>query len=211
MSRAVIFANGILPDPAAARSLLQSGDLIVAADGGLHNALSAGVTPHIVIGDMDSVSPSDLNDVEKAGGQSLRFPVEKDETDLELAIRHVLENQVTEIIVIGALGGRLDQLLGNLSLLTSVPAGVDIRLDDGKEQVMVVDRSISINGKPGDVISLIPWGAAVTGIRTEGLRYPLHGETLHPHKSRGISNEMVNWKASINFSEGKLIVVHTRM
>jgi thiamine pyrophosphokinase len=211
MSRAVIFANGILPDPAAARRLLQSGDLIVAADGGYHNASSAGVTPHIVIGDMDSVSPSKLEEVEKAGGLILRFQKEKDETDLELAIRYVLEKQATKVIVIGALGGRLDQLLGNLSLLTGVPAGVDIRLDDGKEEVMVVDHSISIIGKPGDMISLIPWGAAVTGIFTEGLRYPLRGETLLPHKSRGISNEMMDLKASINFSDGTLIVVHTRV
>ena len=50
---------------------------------------------------------------------------------------YVLEKQATEIIVIGALGGRLDQMLGNLSLLTDVPAGVDIRLDDGKEEVMI--------------------------------------------------------------------------
>jgi thiamine pyrophosphokinase len=150
MSRAVIFANGILPDPAAARSLLQSGDLIVAADGGLHNALSAGVTPHIVIGDMDSISPSNLEDMEKAGVDILRFPAEKDETDLELAIRYVLEKQATEVIVIGALGGRLDQMLGNLSLLTDVPVGVDIRLDDGKDEVMLVDHPIVITGKPGD-------------------------------------------------------------
>lgn len=211
MQRALIFANGILPDPAAARSLLQSGDLIAAADGGLHNALSAGVKPHIVIGDMDSVSPSELDDVVKAKGQILRFPKEKDETDLELAIRYVLEKQATEIIVIGALGGRLDQMLGNLSLLTGVPSGVDIRLDDGKEEVRLVDPPIVITGKPGDVISLIPWGAAVTGIWTEGLRFPLRNETLLPNKSRGISNEMMDLKASINFSEGKLIVIHTRM
>ncbi len=211
MPRAVIFANGILPDPAAARRLLQSGDLIVAADGGYHNASSAGVTPHIVIGDMDSISPSELDDVEKAGGQILRFQKEKDETDLELAIRYVLEKQATEVIVIGALGGRLDQMLGNLSLLTDVPVGVDIRLDDGKDEVVLVDHPIVITGKPGDVVSLIPWGVAVINIQTEGLRYPLHGETLLPNKSRGISNEMVDLKASIKFSKGKLIVIHTRI
>jgi thiamine pyrophosphokinase len=211
MPRAVIFANGILSDPAVARRLLQSGDLIVAADGGLHNALSAGVMPQTVLGDMDSISPSELDDVEKAGVQILRFPAEKDETDLELAVRHALEAQATEIIVIGALGGRLDQMLGNLSLLTGIPPGVDIRLDDGKEEVMLVDHPIIITGKPGDVVSLIPWGAAVMGIWTEGLLYPLRDETLFPNKSRGISNEMVDLKASIKFSKGKLIVVHTRV
>jgi thiamine pyrophosphokinase len=211
MQRAVIFANGILLEPSAARSLLQSGDLVVAADGGYHNALSAGVKPHTVIGDMDSVSASKLEDAERTGTQIIRLPKEKDETDLELAIRYTLEKQATEIIVIGAQGGRLDQMLGNISLLASVPAGVDIRLDDGHEEVMLVDHLLVITGKPGDVVSLIPWGTPVTGIRTEGLRYPLHGETLLPHKSRGISNEMMGQKASIDISEGKLIVIHTRM
>jgi thiamine pyrophosphokinase len=88
---------------------------------------------------------------------------------------------------------------------------VDIRLDDGKEEVMLVDHPIVFTGKPGNVVSLIPWGAAVTGIQTEGLRYSLQGETLLPNKSRGISNEMVDQKASINFSNGKLIIVHARM
>jgi thiamine pyrophosphokinase len=211
MPRAVIFANGIIANPAAARRLLQRGDWIVAADGGLHNALSAGAAPIAVIGDMDSISPSELDNAERTGAQILRFPKEKDETDLELAIRYVLENQATEIMVIGALGGRLDQTLGNLSLLLGVPAGVDIRLDDGQEEVRLVDHPILIAGNPGDVVSLIPWGVAVTGIRTEGLRYPLNGETLFPHQSRGISNEMIGLNASIKFSEGKLIVVHTRM
>jgi thiamine pyrophosphokinase len=210
MPRAVIFANGILTDPTAAHRLLQGGDLIVAADGGLHHALSAGVTPNVVIGDMDSISPTELDDVERTGTQILRFPKEKDETDLELAIGYVLEKQVTEIIVIGALGGRLDQMLGNLSLLLSVPAGVEIRLDDGKEEVLLADHPIVISGKPGDEVSLIPWGASVTEIWTEGLRYPLRGETLLPHKSRGISNELLDRKASINFSKGTLIVVHAR-
>jgi thiamine pyrophosphokinase len=160
---------------------------------------------------MDSVSASKLDEAESTGTQILRLPKEKDETDLELAIRYALEKQATEIIVIGAQGGRLDQTLGNISLLASVPAGVDIRLDDGHEEVMLVDHLLVITGKLGDVVSLIPWGTPVTGIRTEGLRYPLHGETLLPHKSRGISNEMMDLKASVNFSEGKLIVVHTRM
>lgn len=211
MLRAVIFANGILTDPTAAGSLLQRGDLIVAADGGLHHALSAGATPKVVIGDMDSLSPSELDDTERTGMQILRFPKEKDETDLELAIGYVLEKRATEIIVIGALGGRLDQMLGNLSLLLGVPAGVDIRLDDGKEEVLLADHPIVIFGKPGDAVSLIPWGASVTEIWTEGLRYPLRGETLLPHRSRGISNELLDRKASIHFSNGNLIVIHTRM
>ena len=173
MPRAIIFANGVLPNPAAARSLLRDDDFIVAADGGLHNALACGATPHAVVGDFDSLTPTELAGLEKTGARIIRHPVEKDETDLELAVRFVLENQFDVILVVGALGGRLDQTLGNIALLADVPAGVDIRLDDGCEEVILVDSRVVLTGKPGDTVSLIPWGAAAEGISTENLRYPL--------------------------------------
>ncbi|RLC95476.1 MAG: thiamine diphosphokinase, partial [Chloroflexi bacterium] len=64
--RAIIFANGEFPDPQTARDLLRSDDLIIAADGGTRHALAAGVIPHVVIGDLDSLSPADLAQVEAA-------------------------------------------------------------------------------------------------------------------------------------------------
>ncbi len=210
MSRAVIFANGILPDTDAALKILESGDFIIAADGGLRNAVSVGVNPGILIGDFDSLSPVEVDDAEKNGVQIIRFPPEKDETDLELAIRFAMERQFKVVVVIGALGGRLDQTLANIALLAGVPAGVDIRLDDGLEQVFIVRNHASISGKPGDRVSLIPWGVDVKGITTEGLRYALHDETLHPHKSRGISNEMTEEKATVKLNQGYLVVIHTR-
>jgi len=210
MPRAVIFANGILPDLAAARSLLGDDDFFVAADGGLHNALACGASPHAVIGDFDSLSEAELADVEKAEARILRYPREKDETDLELAIHFVLDSQFKVIRVVGALGGRLDQTLGNIALLADVPAGVDMRLDDGREEVRLVESRAEILGKPGDTLSLIPWGAPAQGVSTENLRYPLRGEILLPHKTRGISNEMLGEQASVQLTQGRLILIHSR-
>jgi thiamine pyrophosphokinase len=210
MPRAIIFANGILPDPTAARNLLRGDDFIVAADGGLRNALASGVTAHVVIGDFDSLTPAEVTDAEKAGAKIIRFPAEKDETDLELAIQFVLENRIRVILVVGALGGRLDQALGNISLLADVPAGVDIRLDDGCEEVLLVKNRIELSGSPGDAVSLIPWGTSADGVSTENLRYPLRGEMLHPDKTRGISNEMLGEKATVQLLQGTLIVIHSR-
>jgi thiamine pyrophosphokinase len=210
MPRAIIFANGVLPNPIAARSLLRDDDFIVAADGGLHNALACGATPHAVVGDFDSLTPTELAGLEKAGARIIRHPVEKNETDLELAVRFVLENRFDVILVVGALGGRLDQTIGNIALLANVPPGVDIRLDDGCEEVILVDSRVVLTGKPGDTVSIIPWGAAAEGISTENLRYPLFGETLHPHKTRGISNEMLDDHSTVQLSNGRLIVIHSR-
>jgi len=84
--RAIIFANGEFPDPQGVRNLLRPDDLIIAADGGTRHALAAGVIPHIVVGDLDSLSPDEQARVEAAGSQIVRFSPRKDETDLELAL-----------------------------------------------------------------------------------------------------------------------------
>lgn len=210
MPRAIIFANGIVPDTAAARVLLQADDFIIAADGGLHNAHASGAIPQVLIGDFDSVTADELSQAEKTAVQILRFPSEKDETDLELAIRYAVENNYRIICIVGALGGRLDQTLGNIALLADVPPDVDIRLDDGLEEVLLIGDQAEIEGEPGDTVSLVPWGIPAEGVTTEGLLYPLLGETLHPHKTRGVSNELLGSQASVSLTNGKLVVIHTR-
>ncbi len=78
-------------------------------------------------------------------------------------------------MIVGALGGRLDQTLGNLSLLTEPElADLDIRLDDGVEEALFTRSRCEVHGKPADIVSLLPWGGEVTGVSTEGLRWPLH-------------------------------------
>ena len=210
MPRAIIFANGILAEPIAAQRLLRGDDFFIAADGGLHNAQAVGVTPHVLIGDFDSITPSELTRMEKTSVQILRHPPEKDETDLELAISYALEEHFTEIVVVGALGGRLDQTLGNIALLANVPPDVDIRLDDGREEVFLIRNRLKITGKPGDVISLIHWGESAEGVSTENLRYPLNSEILFSNKSRGISNEMLKDQAVVQLTRGMLVVIHSR-
>ena len=134
-TRIVIFANGILDDPATeAVRWIRPGDLVVAADGGTKCALAAGVTPTHVIGDLDSLSPEQRAQLETAGTIIHAHPPAKDETDLELALLWAAaQPDVTEIVVLGALGGRPDQELANL-LLLALPqlAGRDVIVADGR-------------------------------------------------------------------------------
>lgn len=205
--RAVIFANGSLPDPEAARRLVAPTDLLVAADGGTRHALSMGLTPHLVLGDLDSLTP----DVERSLPNVLRYPREKDQTDLELAINYAVEQGCKRLLILAALGGRLDQTLANLCLLTSPRlATLDVRLDDGVEEAFFVRKQAKVQGRTGEVVSLIPWGADVFGIRTTGLRWSLHGETLYAHQTRGISNEMLGRSAAVHVESGLLLLVHRR-
>ena len=211
MARLIVFANGILPEPESARRLIQVGDVIIAADGGTRHALALGLVPSIIIGDLDSLSPEDRRQLEAKAVEIRQYPRDKNETDLELAFQYARAGGYCEILVIGALGGRLDQTLGNLSLLTMPEfATLDIRLDDGVQEAFFTHSRCELHGKPGDVVSLIPWNADVTGIRTTGLRWPLQDETLFPEKTRGISNEMLQETAVISQKTGLLLVLHHR-
>lgn len=213
--RAIICANGEQPDHAALRRLPQPGDYRIAADGGLHHWDALGLEPHLLIGDMDSVSAEEVDRVGRAGGRVVRFPVHKDETDLELALLAAALEGYQEIVILGALGGRLDMTLGNISLLLLPElANCTVRLDDGIEEVFFIhpgSAGRSIDGQRGDRVSLLPWGGPASGILTEGLYYPLRGETLYPERTRGISNEMLEAQARVAFETGLLLCIHTRL
>src|SRR5512145_2027801 len=116
--RAIIFANGDASDPEIIRQWTAQADLIIAADGGTRHALSAGLMPHVVIGDLDSLDEADRAQLARSGVQLIVYPAHKDYTDLELALRYVSNQHATEIVIFSALGGRWDQSLANLMLLT---------------------------------------------------------------------------------------------
>ncbi len=211
MSRIVIFANGLLPDIEKARSLMKPDDVIVCADGGSQHALAMGLRPSVVIGDLDSMTPDVQRLMREQKAKIIQHPRDKNETDLELAIRYALEQKPASILIVGALGNRLDQTLGNLALLSDPAlAALDVRLDDGVEEASFCRKQLQVDGRQSDLVSLIPWGAAVGGVRTEGLRWPLRAETLYPDKTRGISNEMSGEHASVSIESGLLLVVHRR-
>ena len=211
MPRVVIFANGQLPDLEAARALLRANDYIVAADGGANHLMEMGILPEIVIGDLDSVDEDTLFELTNAEVKIEQYPEDKDETDIELALRYAVDLRPSAILIVGALGGRLDQTLTNLSLLTdpTLP-GIDICLDDGVEQVFFCRKQADVHGRSGDIVSLIPWHATVEGVTTEGLQWPLYSETLYPDKSRGVSNVMLTDEASIHIRSGLLLIVRRR-
>ncbi len=209
--RAVILANGRLSDPSTDRARVRPDDWILAADGGLHNARRLGLTPAVVIGDLDSVGPDELAPLDAHGVTVVRHPERKDETDLELALAYAVRHGADEILVLGALGDRWDQTLANALLLASpVLARTRTWLVDGVQQVTLLHgpQSLSLNGAPGDVLSLLPLAGDAHGVTTDGLEYPLKDETLRFAATRGVSNALLNRAATVHIAEGLLWVVH---
>jgi len=208
--RAIIIANGPVAEcPPSLK--LREGDWIIAVNGGAATALCWGWMPHTIVGDLDSL-PRELRPRLKAAGcQFVTFPERKDQTDLELALRHAVEGGATSIIILGARGGRLDQALANILLLgRSEWAEVDIRLLDGRQEAFVVRRQSTISGQIGDTVSLIALTPQVTGITTSGLEWPLCEGTLTFGSTLGISNVLTEPVARVRVREGVLLVVHSR-
>lgn len=212
--RALVFANGDLNDgPAVQTALVAAEDaLIVAADGGARLALACGLAPALVIGDLDSLSEGAIATLRDRGAEITRVRAEKDETDLELALLEAARRGANPILLIGAAGGRLDHMLANIYLLAMPELrGRDVRAVSGRQTLWLIGPGEhALEGAPGDTISLLPLTPEAARIVTEGLMYPLRGETLRIGAARGVSNVMQAAQARVTLGEGLLLVVHTQ-
>jgi len=210
-NRAVIFANGSLPDLEAARNILFPGDVFFAADAGAIHILRLGLLPEVVIGDQDSLPVDVVQKLDAAGVRMVRHPQDKDLTDLELSINFALEEGYRKLLIVAGLGGRLDMTLSNISLLTRPDLlELEVSMDDGVEQVLFVQKKLVLDGQIGDTISLLPWGGPVEIVNTSGLRWPLNRAHLEVFKTRSVSNEMLADQVEIEVGSGLLLCIHQR-
>jgi len=209
--RAVVFANGVIREIHLVKNFLAEKDFIVSADGGLRYIRSLKLIPKLVVGDLDSVSCGDIEFLNDNNIEVLRFQTDKDQTDLEIALRELVKRGYKDILVIGALGGRIDQTLANLGLIASISNDdISVEFDDGREHIILIRDRLLLSGKKGDTVSLIPLCSPAKGITTKGLRYSLTDESLFPGQTRGISNLMTGKTAEINLISGTVLCIHTR-
>ena len=136
--RAVVFVNGEVQDYTALASWLRPGDHLIGADGGTRHMLALDLMPDAVVGDLDSLEPETVTELIAQGVDVERYPVAKDQTDLELAIERGLRAGASEILLLGALGGRLDQTLANLLILAQRNWPVPLRLAEGNQLAQVL-------------------------------------------------------------------------
>lgn len=209
--RAVVVAGAhVVGDPD--KSLISSADWLVAVDGGADTLARIGLVPHLLVGDLDSISPRTRAEIEAKGVEIRLLPAAKDETDTEAALRLVVEHGADDIVVFGALGGpRLDHLVGNLLLLTSPwLVGKQVKLADDWHEAFLAHNDVTFAGSAGDTVSLLPLTPEVFNVRTEGLLYGLSGATLIQATTRGVSNAMTGASARVIHGEGLLLVFHYR-
>jgi thiamine pyrophosphokinase len=205
---AVIVASAPELDIAPYQEHIRAADLLIAADGGALPLLRAGIVPHVAIGDMDSIDAAGLAELEMHRVAMQRFPREKDETDLELALLYAAATGATAIDILGALGGRWDHTLANVALLALPELRTRrVRLLADRQTLFLVRDSAMLEGQAGDTISLLPLAGDAYGVTTKGLRYPLDDATLSYERARGVSNVLLAPPGYVSLRAGLLLVV----
>lgn len=196
------FRNEVLQH---ANADLPSSSLVVAADGGAQVALRLGLQVDILVGDLDSADAVAIAEA----GEVRRHHVDKDETDLELALATVVGAGISSATVIATLAGRVDHALGNLLVAASdqwSSLQIDLRVDYARGWVVRDTRCFS--GQVGDTVSLLAVGGPALGVTTRGLRWQLNNATLEPGLGVGLSNRLNGTVAEVDVSSGTLLVLH---
>jgi len=209
--RTIIFVNGAVSDYGALARWVQAGDTIICADGGVTHCMALGYRPQVVVGDMDSVDPDTLHRLAADGVELERHPRHKDQTDLELALERALRDGADEVLILGALGGRLDQALANILILAQRPWPVPIAVAEGNQVASVLHggETVTLRGSRGSTVSLIPLSNEVTGVTYSGLEYDLTDATISLGSTRAVSNVVSESPATISISTGLALIVQT--
>jgi len=209
--RALILAGGDQPDPALLDAHWpgwRAVSLVVAADGGARHAAPLGLPLHQVVGDFDSLSAADADELEAAGVTVTRFPANKDATDTELALLAALDAGATKIALLGTWGGRSDHAIGTLALLAHPRCGeaaVVILDEQTRTQLVRSGTSLTLRGAVGRIISITPWGGDAT-VSATGVRWTLDSAVLVAGSTRGISNVATAAEAVITAHDGAVLV-----
>ena len=201
MKRGFIFAAGTF---FGLRLSPQEGDLIIAADAGYQTCRKAGLEPHLLLGDFDSMDqPETTADV-------VRLPVEKDDTDTMAAVKAALEQGCEEIIIYGGTGGkRLDHTLANLHTLFYIrrQGAKGYLYDDDFLWTVIENESITIHREvEWGIVSVFPLCERAEGIDERGFQYPLENAVLTAEYPLGVSNHILEDTAQITVRKGALAV-----
>jgi len=212
----LVIAGGVFPSIHVQRALPPAA-MCFAADSGLDHAFALGLTPKRLFGDLDSVSPDGLQKASQLGIPIDRHPRRKDFTDLEATLDHAVSAGPDRLVLVAIDGGRADHELANLLLMSShrfvgsksrsgQPIAVDALAGTTRYSV-IHNGSRKIDGRPGELLSLLPVHGDAFGVTTTGCEYRLDDETLRAGSSRGVSNVVLSHEATVSVTRGTLLAI----
>lgn len=214
MDTTVVVGGGpVEPDDVARALAGLSPALVVAADSGLEACAAAGVHCDLVVGDLDSVAPATLGAARRRGTVVQRHPLDKDTTDLDLALQVACRADAAtpharRVLVVATAGGRVDHLL-SLAALVGSPRWRDHEVEAVLEgtRVLPVHGHRHVDAAPGTTVSLLPLHGTARGVTAYGFRWELEDAVLEPDRTLGVSNVVVDRRAVVSVTDGVVTVV----
>jgi thiamine pyrophosphokinase len=198
----LIIANGKISNLGFYKSKIKSFDKIVCADGGYNLAKKLNSTPDVIIGDLDSLNSKNID----KSIEIIKYPKNKDKTDLELAIHYCKKHRAKKISIIGGFGGRIDHLLNNLNILKE---NILICFFDEGHEIFKISSNTILSGKKGEIISFFPLSFPLKSIKTFGLKYPFTEKWFSENRF-SVSNEFKSKKIKILIKRGSLLVIRIK-
>lgn len=207
-NKIAIIANGTIINYDFHKEILHDFNIIICADGGANIAKELDIIPDYIIGDMDSIKTSVFNFYKELNKTKIIKDTNPDKTDLELAIKLAETLNPSKITIFGAIGNRIDHTLANIYCLDKIKPGIKAEIIDEISTIQLAKENLEITSEKNDIISVIPL-SDVNSLNYTGFKWNV--KNLNTKIGWfGISNKILNKKASINFSKGKILVIKLR-
>ena len=188
-------------------------DLIIASDRGIEVLDNLNIIPNYIIGDFDSANKKVLDKyINNKDIIIKKLNPQKDYTDTHMAIKLAIELKSTEIIILGAIGSRIDHTISNINTLKeALDNNIICKIENSKNEIQLINKKTQIEKDDNyKYISLIPLTTKVIGITLKGFKYSLSNTNLEIGQSIGVSNEQIEEKADIDLKEGILILIKSK-
>jgi thiamine pyrophosphokinase len=207
----LIISSGSIKDYNILNEVIKDKNFILCADGGIAHSINMNIVPNAVIGDLDSINQMGRDFIKEHNIPIIKFPVEKDETDTELAILYLIENNIKNITLIGATGSRLDHTIGNIYLLKRIKQlGAVGKIVDDNNSIYLVHDYIKLKGKKGYYLSIIPITQDGLVVTLKGFYYPLNEDFIGFGTTLGISNRIIHEYGEIKIIKGEALIIEAK-
>lgn len=208
--RAAIISNGSISDYANCKERLRQVQKIICADGGTRHAYNMGIIPDVIIGDLDSSADRYISYFQELKVPIIKYSWDKDKTDTHICLEFAMET-CDEIWLMGATGTRLDHTLANISILRmAADKGKRACIIDENNEIYVIKDKIKLEGKKGDILSLLPLSTKVDGIDLTGVYYPLQNAEMELGNPYGVSNKFEASTIELSIKSGYLAVIKSK-
>jgi len=201
----VIFLNGVIENDEFVKSIIEKDAFLVAVDGGFNHIKRLGLTPNLILGDFDS---SEYKMALASEGKIHKYSSDKNATDGEIAIDYVIEKEFDAVMIIGALGNRIDHMLSNISMLEKLSeAGITGKIIGYKNEINFLRDELTLDRGKYKYFSVLAISEMVSGLSIKNSRYDLDYSDLKRSESLCISNEFLEETVTISLVKGKAIVI----